>query len=258
MMMRAPLTGPQEVAVQYTLSPASPTLADAIFPRIESDSQIYAWARDLALMCAFAALVALVAQIQVRLPWTTVPITGQTFGVLVAGGALGLRRGAGSMLIYVLIGMFLLPVFTPGSSATSGSWDVHFILPWAGSEAYLWSISSGGYIAGFVLAAGFVGYLCERGWDRGSWVQLAMLGGTALVYLPGLLWLGYLISSGWTPPGSELPLSELISGSSTLDKTLKGGLYPFVVGDLMKLLAAALLLPAAWLAVERSKRRHED
>jgi biotin transporter BioY len=236
--------------VQYSASRA-PTLADALFPRIESETRAAVWARDLALMLAFAALVALVAQIQVRLPWTTVPITGQTFGVLIAGGALGMRRGAGSMLIYTLLGMLLLPVFTPGSGATSGSWDVHFILPWSGTEAYLWNISSGGYIVGFVLAAGLVGYLCERGWDRSSWVQLAMLTGTLLVYVPGLLWLGYLIGTGWTPPGGETALSELISGSSTLDKTLKGGLYPFVVGDLMKLMGAALALPAAWLVVER-------
>jgi len=243
--------------VQYTASRAAPTLADALFPRIHGQSRTAVWARDLALMLGFAALVALVAQIQVRLPWTTVPITGQTFGVLIAGGALGMRRGVGSILIYALVGMFLLPVFTPGSVATSGTWDMHFILPWSGTEAYLWSISSGGYIVGFVLAAGLVGYLCERGWDRGSWVQLAMLGGTALVYVPGLLWLGYLIGTGWIPPGGDTALGELISGSGTLDKTLKGGLYPFVVGDLMKLLAAALALPAAWLAVERIKGRRE-
>jgi len=241
--------------LQYTLSPARPTLADALFPRIESQSRAAAWVRDVALMVGFAALVALVAQIQVRLPWTTVPITGQTFGVLVAGGALGMRRGAGSMLIYALAGMFLLPVFTPGSATTSGSWDLHFILPWSGTEAYLWKISSGGYIVGFVLAAGFVGFLCERGWDRGSWVQVAMLVGTALVYVPGLLWLAYLIGTDWVPPGGEIALGELISGSGTLDKTLKGGLYPFVVGDLMKLMLAALALPAAWLAVDRLKGR---
>jgi biotin transporter BioY len=241
--------------LQYT---ASPTLADAIFPRFESKSRIASFTRDLALMVGFAALVALSAQIQVRLPWTTVPITGQTFGALVAGGALGMRRGVGALLIYMLVGMFLLPVFTPGSSTTAGTWDLHLILPWAGTESLLWNISSGGYIVGFVLAAGLVGYLCERGWDRTSWVQLAMLAGTVLVYLPGLLWLGYLIGSGWTPPGAETPLSELISGSSTLDKTLKGGLYPFIVGDLMKLLAAALVLPACWLLVQRVKGADMD
>lgn len=241
--------------MQYTLSPARPTLADALLPRMRSRGMAGEWARDVALMLMFAALVALSAQVQVRLPWTTVPVTGQTFGVLVAGGALGMRRGAGSMLLYALAGMFLLPVFTPGSATTSGTWDLHFILPWAGTEAYLWQISSGGYIVGFVLAAALVGYLCERGWDRSSWVQLAMLGGTALVYVPGLLWLGYLIGTDWTPPGVETALGELVAGSGTLDKTLRGGLYPFIVGDLMKLMAASLVLPAAWAAVERVKGR---
>jgi biotin transport system substrate-specific component len=235
---------------------AAPTLADAIFPRFETDKRALAWARELALMAGFAATVALLAQIQVRLPWTTVPITGQTFGVLVAGGALGMRRGAGALTIYALAGMFLLPVFTPGNATTSGTWDLHFILPWRGNEGVIWHLSSGGYIVGFVLSAALVGFLAERRWDRGQWVHLAMLLGTALVYLPGLLWLGYLIATDWTAPGGSQPLSELISGSDTLDKTLRGGLYPFIVGDLMKLLAAAMVLPGAWLAVERLRGRH--
>jgi biotin transport system substrate-specific component len=206
-------------------------------------------------MASFAAFVALAAQVQVRLPWTTVPITGQTYAVLVAGGALGMRRGMGSMLLYALVGMFLLPVFTPGSGTTSGSWDVHFILPWSGNERVLWELSNGGYIVGFVLAAGLVGYLAERGVDRGPWVQVGMLAGNALLYVPGLLWLGYLIGTEWTAPGGTTPLSELIAGSGTLDKTLKGGLYPFIVGDLMKLLAAAATLPTAWWAVGKVRGR---
>lgn len=236
--------------MQYS---GSATLADAVFPRLDGSSRALFWARDVALMCGFAALVALLAQVQVRLPWTTVPVTGQTFGVLVAGGALGMRRGTGALLIYVLVGMFLLPVFTPGNDATSGSWDLHLILPWSGNEAYLWQITSGGYIAGFVLAAALVGWMCERGADRGPWVQLTMLAGNALIYVPGLLWLGYLIATDWTAPGGDTPLGELIAGSGTIDKTLKGGLYPFIVGDLMKLMAASAALPGAWLLVERLK-----
>jgi biotin transporter BioY len=80
-----------------------------------------------------------------------------------------------------------------------------------------------------------------------------MLASNALIYVPGLLWLGYLIGTDWIPPGGSKALSELISGSTTLDKTLKGGLYPFIVGDLMKLLAASMVLPSAWLLVERFK-----
>jgi biotin transporter BioY len=83
-----------------------------------------------------------------------------------------------------------------------------------------------------------------------------MLLGNAVLYLPGLLWLGYLIGTDWMPPGSAKALGELIAGSNTLDKTLKGGLYPFIVGDLMKLLLAATILPSAWLIVERIGQRH--
>jgi biotin transport system substrate-specific component len=234
------------------------TLADALFPRVESDSRVMAVARDLALMIGFAAFVALCAQIQVRLPWTTVPITGQTFAVLVTGGALGAWRGMGALTIYLLAGMFLFPVFTPAASPTSGTWDVHFILPWRGNERLVWELSSGGFIVGFILAAGLVGFLAERKWDRGPWVHAGMLLGSALIYVPGLLWLAYLIGTEWTPPGGSTPINELISGSDTLDKTLRGGLYPFIVGDLMKLLLASLVLPSAWLLAERLRGKRQD
>src|SRR5262252_8874895 len=99
---------------------AAPTLADAVFPRLETGSRALSIARDAALMFGFALFVALFAQIALRVPWTTVPITGQTFAVLVTGGALGLKRGAGALSIYALIGMLGTPVFAPGSAATSG------------------------------------------------------------------------------------------------------------------------------------------
>jgi len=231
------------------------TLADAVFPRFDSQRRVLVLARDLALMAGFAAFVALCAQVQMRLPWTTVPITAQTFGVLVAGGALGAWRGAGAMALYAVAGMFLLPVFTPAGAQTTGAWDLHLVLPWRGNERVIWELSSGGYIAGFVLAAAVVGFLAERRWDRGPWVHLAMLLGNVALYLPGLLWLSYLIGTDWVAPGGSKPLGDLIAGSDTLDKTLKGGLYPFIVGDLMKLLLAALALPAAWLAVDRRSVR---
>ena len=234
---------------------AQPTLADALFPRVETNSRAIAWAREIALMVGFAAFVALAAQIQVRVPWTTVPITGQTYAVLVAGGALGMKRGIGSLALYTLAGMLLLPVFTPGNAATSGTWDVHFILPWAGNERVLWELANGGYIVGFILAAGLVGFLAEHRIDRGPWVHVGMMAGNVLLYVPGLLWLGYLIGTDWIAPGGSAPLSELIAGSDTLDKTLRGGLYPFIVGDLMKLLAAAATLPAAWWLVEKMRGR---
>ncbi|HEY4684475.1 MAG TPA: biotin transporter BioY [Dehalococcoidia bacterium] len=238
--------------------PQARTLADAIFPRFGSEGRLVALVRDLTLMFGFAAVVALFAQIAIRLPWTTVPITGQTFAVLVTGGALGARRGAGCLTVYMLLGMLGVPVFAPGSGATAGAWDVHFVLPWRGSEGYVWDISSGGYVVGFILAAALVGYLAERRWDRGPWVHVAMLLGNVALYVPGLLWLAYLLETDWIVPGAGKPLGELISGSGTLDKTLTGGLYPFIVGDLMKLLLAAMVLPSAWLLVDRLKGRRDS
>jgi biotin transporter BioY len=234
------------------------TLADAVFPRIDGGSKALVYARELGLMVGFAVLMALLAQIQLRTPWSTVPITGQTFGALVAGGALGWKRGMGSMAIYAVAGMFLLPVFTPANGNVSGAWDLHFILPWKGNESYLWQATSGGYIAGFILAAGVVGFLAEKGWDRGARVQLTMLLGTALIYVPGLLWLNHLIVTDWIAPGGTKPVSELIAGTTDLNKTLVGGLYPFIVGDLMKLLAAAMVLPAAWALVEKLRGGREE
>ena len=238
-------------------SARSATLAEAFWPRIG------AWPhdalRDLVLIAGFAGFVALCAQIVIRLPWTTVPITGQTFAVLVTGGALGAFRGASALTLYMLLGMMSIPVFAPGSSATTGTWDVHFIFSssppfWDGTHALPWDIPSGGYIVGFIFAAALVGYLAERHWDRKQWVHLGMFLGNVVLYVPGILWLAYLIATDWIHPVGE-PLGDLIAGSGTWDKALKGGLYPFIVGDLMKLLLASLTLPSAWALVNLRDRR---
>ena len=120
----------------------------------------------------------------------------------------------------------------------------------------MWDISSGGYIVGFIIAAALVGYLAEHQWDRKPWVHLGMFLGNVSLYVPGLLWLGYLIGTDWMTGGK--PLGDWIAGSDTLDKTLKGGLYPFIVGDMMKLLLASLTLPAAWALVQRFRGKDND
>lgn len=234
------------------------TLADAVFPRITTDNRAAVIARDIALMVGFALFVGLCAQISIRTPWTTVPITMQTYGVLVAGGSLGALRGGGSMAIYMMLGMIGVPLFAPGSGVVDGNWDLHFILPWEGTESFVWDISSGGYIVGFILSAALVGFLCERQWDRKPWAHLAMFLGAALLYIPGLLWLGYLISTDWIVPGTDTALGEFITGDGTLDKTLKGGLYPFIVGDMMKLGLAALTLPIAWTLLQRKENPPDE
>ena len=226
------------------------TLAEAVLPVprditfIGTPLKAYL-VRDIVLMAAFAGFVALCAQVAVRLPWTTVPVTGQTFAVLVTGGALGAWRGAGALTLYMLVGMVGLPVFAPGQNATAGMWDIHFILPWSGNDGPVWDLSGGGYIVGFILAAWIVGYLSERQWDRRPWIHLGLFLGNVLLYVPGILWLAYLVHTGWVHPVGQ-PLGELIAGSGTWDKAFKGGLYPFIVGDLMKLMLASLTIPAAW------------
>jgi biotin transport system substrate-specific component len=234
----------------------APVLIDAVIPREWAQTRVQQLAMDFALMAGFAWFVALSAQIAVRLPWTTVPITGQTFAVLVAGGALGAKRGAGALIIYMLMGMAFIPVFAPPASALAmdGTWGVHFIFPWLGNAGLPWAISSGGYIVGFILAAYLTGLLAERSWDRKSWGSLAMLAGNAVIYIPGLLWLYFLIATNWVPAGAPQPIGEYIAGDTNWGKTLIGGLYPFIIGDLMKLYAASLVLPGAWALVKRLKK----
>ena len=193
--------------------------------------------RDAALVAGFALLVALFAQIAVKLPFTPVPITGQTLAVLLTGGALGANRGAASLALYMLIGMVGLPVFAP---SLGEGMVFHFIFPWAGTGELVWNLSSGGYIVGFIGAAWVVGRLAERGWDRSWRVLLAMLAGNLVLYAPGLLWLGYwAVSEGWT------------SGASVVPDTLQWGLWPFVAGDLAKLYVASVALPGAWALVRK-------
>ena len=188
--------------------------------------------RDVALVVGFSLLVAVFAQIVIRLPFTPVPITGQTLAVLLTGGALGAWRGAASLGLYAIWGSIGIPVFAPGAEAVEGEL-VHFIFPWAGTGDPVWSRASGGYIVGFIAAAYVVGRLSERGWDRGWYVTVAMLIANVLIYVPGLLWLGYKIGS--------------------FDNALVFGLYPFIAGDLIKLYIAAIALPGAWALVGRRR-----
>lgn len=165
------------------------------------------------LAIAGTALLALSARIQV--PMWPVPMTMQTFAVLVIGAAYGWRLGGATILLYMAEGAVGLPVFAKG-----------------GGIAYFYEATSMGYIYGYLPAAMLVGWLAQRGWDRGpATTALAMLFGNVLIYVPGLLWLGMMV--GWDKP------------------VLAWGLYPFIVGDLVKLALAAAVLPLAWKAVGR-------
>ena len=231
-------------------------LVDVLYPKTLAQSPSTRIAREAILMVSFATPVALCAQIIIRLPFTPVPITGQTFAVLLAGGALGWRRGVGALSIYLIAGMFL-PIYAPSSaSSLVESNSIHFLFPWNGTSGFIWDMSSGGYIVGFIMAAFVAGYIAQLGWDRKPWLIGGMFISNAALYLPGLLWLGFLISSGWIHPAAGKPLADLIAGDGTLEKTLVGGLYPFILGDLIKLYLATLAMPSAWALISKFRRNY--
>ena len=184
-----------------------PTLIHTLWPARGS-----APARSALLILLGSVFLGVCAQVQV--PLEPVPITMQTFGVLVLGMAYGWRMGMASVGLYLLEGAAGLPVFagfTGGLPVLLGP--------------------TGGYLFGFVLAAGLVGWLAERHWDRNPMTTaLAMLLGNLALYVPGLLVLAFFV------------------GASDV---LKFGLWPFLLGDALKLALAAGLIPAAWWLLRR-------
>ena len=198
-------------------------LADAVLPVEEFRGRM---ARDAILIIGFTLFVALFARFSIHLPFTPVPVTGQTFAMLVSGAALGSWRGASALGLYLVAGMFL-PLYAGSADgylwqASVGEYAFGFS---SGSSGFFWQMASGGYIIGFIAAAWLVGFLCERGFGSSVWTLPALLAGNALVYVPGLIQLSLFAPEG---------------------KTLAWGLYPFIAGDLIKLFLAALLVPGAW------------
>jgi biotin transport system substrate-specific component len=191
------------------MNPQAATLRLAVFPR----SGLLV---DVLLVVGGAGLVALCAQIEIPLGFTPVPISGQTFAVLLVGASLGPLLGASSLLLYFCVGLIGAPVYSGGD----GGWEiVHG--------------ATGGYLVGFIAAAVLTGWLAQRRWDRHfNSAVAAMLSGSVVIYLFGLPWLAKEIGTG-------------------LEGTLEAGLYPFVIGDLIKLYLAGMLLPGAWKLVKR-------
>lgn len=191
------------------MNPHAATLRLAVFPRS-------GLVTDVLLVLAGTGFVALAAQVKISLGFTPVPITGQTFAVLLVGASLGALLGLASLGLYLFVGALGAPIYAEGQ----GGWDVL-------------TGPTGGYIVGFCCAAALVGWMAQRRWDRRfSSAVAAMLTGNVVIYLFGLPWLAREIGTG-------------------LEGTLEAGLYPFVVGDLLKLYLAGALLPSAWKLVER-------
>lgn len=182
----------------------APTIYTRTFPRVAD------WLRDLTLIILGTLFVAALAQLKIPLPFTPVPLTGQTFAVLLAGAVLGSKRGAASMVLYVVLGALGLPVFAGGAAGMS----------------YL-SGATLGYLIGFVLAAYVIGLLAEQGLERNVRTSLIpFLVGTVLIYTCGVVWLAILLGS--------------------FGKAVTAGILPFLPGDAIKLVVASLALPAIW------------
>ena len=183
------------------------TLADVAWPRASVSA-------DVLLVVAASLLTAAAAQVMIPLPFSPVPLTGQTFAVLLSGAVLGARRGALAQLLYIAQGAACLPFFAGGSGGP------HVL---AGPTA--------GYLLAFPAAAWVTGALCERGWDRRFGTMLAaMLLGSAIIFTCGLAGLARF-----------LPPAQLLAA----------GLLPFLPGDLVKAALAALAFPAAWRVARR-------
>jgi biotin transport system substrate-specific component len=194
-------------------------LADRIWS--PSSDRSVAIARTTALIVAFALLTAALAQWKLSLGFTPVPITGQTLGVLLAGGALGWRAGAASQLLYWMLGWIGLPFYAGGE----GGWS-------NGTGATM------GYFVGFIVAAGVIGYLAERKHDRNlasSWSAMAL--GSFIIYVFGAAWLAH-----------ELHVPVATGDTNALSL----GVTPFLIGDAIKLVVAGSLLPGAWALTNRT------
>lgn len=188
----------------------SPVLAGAVLPRRRSVS--------IVLVVTFAVLTAVAAQVRIPLPFTPVPITGQTFAVLLSGAALGSAAGAASQALYLVAGFFL-PFYAGGASG------------WSHATG-----ATGGFLLGFIVAAWVVGRLAERRQDR-DWLTAvpAFLTGTVIIYIFGVPWLANTLGV-------------------SLTRAVELGAAPFVVGDLVKVAAAGILLPATWKLVGSAHR----
>jgi biotin transport system substrate-specific component len=184
------------------------TLADVAMPRV-------GLVRNALLVLGASVVTALAAQIAIPVPWSPVPLTGQTFAVLLSGAVLGARRAFLAQALYLAEGATGLPVFAGGAAGLA-----------------IFAGPTGGYLAAFPFAAALTGALAERGWDRRFVTMMAaMLLGSAVIFALGLIQLSRFVQPG---------------------QLLAAGLLPFVPGDLVKSALASLAFPLAWrLAHER-------
>lgn len=189
----------------------------AIRPAVLADVIPSVKARDLLLVLSGTAFITLAGYIAIPLPFTPVPVSLATFAVLLTGATLGPTRGLASSGLYLALGLIGVPLFAQGASG--------------------WAFSSFGYIIGYVLATLVTGALARRRADRRVWSALTLGAlGSLMIYAAGVPWLSVFL-------GVDFPTALLY------------GVVPFLVGDAIKIVTMALLLPGAWRIVDRTGRR---
>lgn len=201
----------------FVSTPRSATLAQRLVPRqgMLANQTVF----DAVLVVAGCLFVALLAQIRIPLPFTPVPITGQTLGVLLVGSLLGSRLGLFSLLLYLATGAIGLPFFAGGNSGI----------------AYMQGATLG-YLVSYPIVAALMGRLAERGWDRRvSTTVLAMVIGNVIIYALGVGWIAIL--------------------RGNLVEAFMLGAAPFLIGDAIKIAIAAIVLPGGWKLLGSDKTR---
>ena len=187
------------------------------------------WIKRAVLVIVGVIALAVCAKIKFPLPPSPVPINLGTFAVLTIGAAYGPRLGGVTMLAYMLVGALGFDVFV-NSSAESNGW------------AYMTG-ATGGYLVGFLLATLALGLFARMGWDRKvGLMAIAMLVGNIIIYAFGVTWLNMLIGNGSLPFMAD-------SFTSAWQQTLAWGFWPFLIGDALKIVMAAILLPILWKAI---------
>ena len=198
-------------------------LAEALWPA----EGTMLWAKRIVLFALGIVVLSVCAKIKVPVWPSPVAISLGTFAVLTLGAAYGPRLGLATMLGWLALGAVGFDVFQNTASGTTGF-------------AYMMG-PTGGYLVGYLLATAFLGRAARRGWDRTvPGMAAAMLVGNVLIYVPGLLWLAYLVAGGLFDPAKY---------ASAWDQTVAWGLTPFLIGDTLKLALAALVVPGLWKLV---------
>lgn len=189
------------------------------------------WAKRIVLVVLGIAALTVAAQVKVPVWPSPVMISLGTFAVLTIGAAYGPRLGLATMLGWMLVGALGFDVFQSSTATNNGL-------------AYM-AGPTGGYLVGYLLATVALGQAARRGWDRSvPGMAAALFVGNVLIYVPGLLWLGFLVANGLFDPAKY---------ASVLDQTLAWGLTPFLIGDALKLALAALVVPGLWKLVGNAR-----